>query len=183
MLHADASKDGLGAILYQGQEGKMHASRTLSPAEKNYYLHSSKLELSALKWAVCDYFKDYLYHAPSFVIYTDNNPLTYLLSTAKLNSTTHHWVAELADYNFSIKYRPGKVNKAPDALSRMSLDNEQFMKSCTQEASQQEIQATISGLNVNYTNQVIWLSSVSDKVKLQDIDFVLMDPTKYARTT
>ena len=53
------------------------------------------------------------------------------------------------------------------------------MKSCTLEASQQEIQATISGLNVNYTNQVIWLSSVSDKVKLQDIDSVLMDPTKY----
>ena len=108
VLHTDASKDGLGAILYQRQEGKMrvitYASRTLSPDEKNYHLHSSKLELLALKWAVCDYFKDYLYHAPSFVIYTDNNPLTYLLSTAKLNTTMHRWVAELADYNFSIKY-------------------------------------------------------------------------------
>ena len=108
VLHTDVSKDGLGAILYQRQEGKMcaiaYASRTLSPAEKNYHLHSSKLELLALKWAVCDYFKDYPYHAPSFMIYTDNNPLTYLLSTAKLNSTTHRWVAELADYNFSIKY-------------------------------------------------------------------------------
>ena len=116
VLHANASKDGLGSILYQRQEGKMrgiaYASRTLSPAEKNYYLHSSKLELSALKWAVCDYFWDYLYHAPSFVIYTDNNLLTYLLSTAKLNLTMHRLVAELADYNFSIKYRPGKVNKA-----------------------------------------------------------------------
>ena len=39
--------------------------------------------------------------------------------------------------------------------------------------------ATISGLNVNYTNQVTWLSSISDKVKLQDIDSVLMNPTKY----
>ena len=157
----------------------VYVSRTLSPAEKNYHLHSSKLELLTLKWEVCDYFKDYLYCAPSFVIYTDNNPLTYLLSTAKLNSTTHRWVAELADYHFSIKYRPGKVNKAPDTLSRVSPDIEQFMKSCTLEDSQQEIQATISGLNVNYTNQVIWLSSTSDKVKLQDIDSVLMDPTKY----
>ena len=79
-----------------------YASRTFSFVEKNYHLHSSKLKLLALKWAVCDYFKDYPYHAPSFIIYTDNNPLTYLLSTAKLNSTTHRWVAELSDYNFSI---------------------------------------------------------------------------------
>ena len=154
-----------------------YASRTLSLAEKNYHLHSTKLELLALKWAVCEYFKDC--HAPSFVIYTDNNPLTYLLSNVKLSSNMHRWVAELANCNFSIKYRPGKVNKTPDALSRISLDIEQFMKSCTLEASQQEIQATISGLNVNYTNQAIWLSSVSDKVKLQDIDSVLMDLTKY----
>ena len=53
------------------------------------------------------------------------------------------------------------------------------MKSCTLEASQQEIKATISGLNVNYANQAIWLSSISDKVKLQDIDSLLLDPTKY----
>ena len=62
VLHTDASKDGLGAILYQRQEGKVrviaYASRTLNPAEKNYHLHSSKLELLALKWAACDYFKD-----------------------------------------------------------------------------------------------------------------------------
>ena len=32
---------------------------------------------------------------------------------------------------------------------------------------------------MNYTNQVISLSSISDKVKLQDIDSVLMDSTKY----
>ena len=145
------------------------ASRTLRLAEKNYYLHSSKLELSALSWAVCE-------------IYTDNNLFTYLLSTAKLNSTMYCWVTELADYNFSIKYQPGKVNNAPDTLSRMSLDAEQFMKSCTLEASQQKIQATISGLNVNCTNEAIWLSSISDKVKLKDIDSVLMDPTKYHMT-
>ena len=53
------------------------------------------------------------------------------------------------------------------------------MKSCTLETSQQEIKATISGSNVKYTNQVMWLSSISDRVKLQDTDPVLMDPTKY----
>ena len=122
-----------------------YESRTLSPAEKNYHLHSSKSELLALKWEVCDYFKDYLYHAASFIVYTDHNPLIYLLSTAKLNSTTYRWVAELADYNFIIKDQPGKVNKASDAPPRMSFDIEHFMKCCILETSQQEIQATISG--------------------------------------
>ena len=57
ILHTDASKDGLGAILNQVQDGKMrvigYASRTLSPAEKGYHLHSGKIEFLALKWSVC----------------------------------------------------------------------------------------------------------------------------------
>lgn len=105
VLHCDASQIGLGAVLYQRQQGKMrvivYGSRTLSPAEKRYHLHSGKLEFLAMKWAVCERFHDYLYHAPSFVVYTDNNPLTYVLTTAKLNATGHRWVAELADYTLS----------------------------------------------------------------------------------
>ena len=90
VLHTDASKDGLGAVLYQHQNDVLrvvaYGSRTLSPAEKNYHLHSGKLEFLALKWAICDQFRDYLYYAPSFKLYTDNNPLTYVLSSAKLNT-------------------------------------------------------------------------------------------------
>lgn len=63
VLHTDASSEGLGAVLYQEQSGKLwviaYGSRTLTPAEKNYHLHSSKLEFLALKWAVCDKFRDY----------------------------------------------------------------------------------------------------------------------------
>ena len=55
IIHTDASKDGLGAVLYRVQDGKMrvtgYASRTLSPAEKGYHLHSGKLEFLALKWS------------------------------------------------------------------------------------------------------------------------------------
>ena len=60
-LHTDASKDGLGAVLYQNQDGVMrvsaYGSRALSPAEKNYHLHAGKLEFLALKWAVTDHFR------------------------------------------------------------------------------------------------------------------------------
>ncbi|KAI3369399.1 hypothetical protein L3Q82_007472 [Scortum barcoo] len=86
-LHTDASDQGLGAVLYQRQNGRLrvigYGSRTLTPAERNYHLHSGKLEFLALKWAVCEKFRDYLYYAPHFTVYTDNNPLTYVMSTAK----------------------------------------------------------------------------------------------------
>ena len=110
VLHTDASQDGLGALLYQKQDGIMrvtgYASRTLTPAERNYYLHSRKLEFLALKWAITEQFHDYLAYGQSFTVYTDNNPLTYVMSTAKLTATGHRWVASLADFDFCIKYRP-----------------------------------------------------------------------------
>ena len=86
-LHIDASGIGLGAILYQTQEGKKrmiaYASRTLSQSEARYPAH--KLEFLALKWALTDQFYEYLY-GNSFAVYTDNNPLTYILTTAKLDA-------------------------------------------------------------------------------------------------
>ena len=85
ILHTDASREGLGAVLYQVQEGKhrviAYASRSLSKSEKNYPVH--KLEFLALEWAITDKFHEYLYGS-QFQVYTDNNPLTYVLTTAKL---------------------------------------------------------------------------------------------------
>lgn len=56
-------------------------------------MHAGKLEFLALKWAVCERFRDYLFQAPSFVVYTDNNPLIYVLTTAKLNASGQRWVS------------------------------------------------------------------------------------------
>ena len=123
-VYTDASMVGLGAILYQKQNGVdrviAYASQSVTGAAKNY--PSGKLEFLALKWAVTDAFRDYLYYSKSFVIFTDNNPLTYILTTAKLNAHGQRWVNELSDYNFKICYRPGKVNKEADCLSRMPRD-------------------------------------------------------------
>ena len=131
-IHCDASQNGLGAVLYQEQEGETRvisfASRTLTPAERNYYLHSGKLEFLALKWAVTDKFSDYLINGPPFEVVTDNNPLTYLLTTAKLNTTGLIWVAELANYHFSISYRSRKKHVDADFLSRNPVDDFERMK-------------------------------------------------------
>ena len=120
-LHTDSSTDGLGAVLYQKQDGKLrviaYASRSVSKAESNYPAH--KLEFLALKWAVCEKFHEYLYGSKSFEVFTDNNPLTYGLTSAKLDACGQRWVAKLANYNFSIRYRYGVSNTEADALSRI----------------------------------------------------------------
>ena len=165
VVHTDASNDGLGAVLYQRQKGKMrviaYGSRTLSPAEKNYHFHSGKLEFMALKWAVTDKFRDYLYYSSAFTAFTDNNPLTYVLTSARLNATGHRWVAELADFNFNIKYRPGKSNADADTLSRLPLDMENYMRTCTTEVSQAELETTVHAIEAQSQGTVTWASAIT----------------------
>ena len=148
-LHTDASAAGLGAILYQKQSKDTrviaYASRTLKPSEKNY--HSSKLEFLAMKWAITEKFRDYLGYADSFKVYTDNNPLLFVMGLNKPNATIQRWVSELAEYKFTVHYRPGVINKDADCLSRLPLDVESFMDSCKENASLntfEELVATVS---------------------------------------
>ena len=107
--HTDASAESLGACLYQQQDDNTErpiafASRGLSPSERNYPAY--KLEFLSLKWAVTDKFQD-------------NNPLTYIFTTAKLDATFQRWVSALSNYQFSIEYRSGKLNQDADGLSRI----------------------------------------------------------------
>lgn len=129
ILHVDASLKGLGAVLYQehpeGLRPVAFANRKLRPAELRYPIH--QLEFLSLKWAIVDKFHDYLYGA-KFHVRTDNNPLTYVLTSAKLNATGHRWLAALATYDFSIQYRPGKSNTDADLLSRRFVDEDEANK-------------------------------------------------------
>ena len=77
-----------------------------------------------MKWAVCGSFCDYLYYAKSFTAITDNNPLTHVMTTPRLNATSQRWVNELADFKFDIRYRPGRYNLDADALSRFPIITE-----------------------------------------------------------
>lgn len=172
VLHTDASNEGLGAVLYQQQGNRLrviaYGSRTLTPAEKNYHLHSGKLEFLALKWAICDKFRDYLYYAPTFTVFTDNNPLTYVLSTAKLNAVGHRWVGELADFHFTIKYRPGKSNTDADTLSRYPVQLLEHIPEYTETIPPEVIFAIWQGDKAMRDGEVPWVAALQLNSNLDD---------------
>ena len=133
ILETDASLKGLGAVLLQEDDaGNLrvisYASRMLKPYERSMQNYSSaKLELLALKWAVCEKFRDYLISS-KFTMLTDNNPLTYIC-TSCLGAAQIRWVSDLVLFDIEIKYRAGKTNQAADALSRRPVNPESLSES------------------------------------------------------
>ena len=132
LLKMDASKLGLGAVLSQKQsDGRYHPvafrSRVLYGAEVNY--HSRKLKFLAMKWSII-HFQTYLLGC-HFKVHSDNNPLTYFLTSPNMDAMKQRRINELVKYDFSLEYQNGKNNTVADALSRISeehLSNEEAEK-------------------------------------------------------
>ena len=93
----------------------------MTETEQRY--HSNKQEFLALKWAVTEQFYEYLSpygkNRNEFVVWTDNNPLTYIFSSANLDAARQRWVAQLASYNFALEYQKGKDNTVANFLSHL----------------------------------------------------------------
>ena len=167
ILETDASLKGLGAVLSKkGKDGEVRiiafASRSLRPSERSMCDYSSaKIELMALKWSVCEKFKDYLLGS-KFTVFTDNNPLVYV-KTSKLGAAQIRWLSELALYDFDIVYRTGCSNLVANALSRRpeaegenhnqacSNNDEEEWQAISYSAICEELQGIISGVKVEHS--------------------------------
>ena len=66
-----------------------------------------------------EHFKEYLLYQP-FLVRTDNNPLTYIMTTPNLDATGHQWVGPLARFNFQLEYQKGRDNMVADILSQIT---------------------------------------------------------------
>uniref|UniRef100_H3AT57 Gypsy retrotransposon integrase-like protein 1 n=1 Tax=Latimeria chalumnae TaxID=7897 RepID=H3AT57_LATCH len=80
--------------------------------------------------------------------YSDNKPLTYVVTS------------ELSDFNFTINYRPGKVNIDAVFLSREPLSMEDYMRECTQECDPESISAIVQAVQAQKEGTVEWISAV-----------------------
>ena len=145
-----------------------------------------KLEFLALKWALCDKFYDYLY-GHHFNVLTDNNPLSYVLTTAKLDATGHRWLAELANLDFTITYRSGKQNIDADYLSRLpqeeSLIDEPTVKAVCNILQDAETITCTESSNTEYKHRTDTQSTTEyDWSKIQQNDPVMKHLYKECQT-
>nr|GFA63603.1 putative reverse transcriptase domain-containing protein [Tanacetum cinerariifolium] len=104
----------LGAVLMQKEKIIAYVSRQLKVHKKNYTTHD--LELGAVVFSL-KLWRHYMYGTKS-VVFTDHKSLQHILDQKGLNMRQRCWLVLLSDYDFEIRYHPGKVNVVADALSR-----------------------------------------------------------------
>ena len=117
---------------------------------------------------ITDRFHEYLYGG-QFDVYTDNNPLTYILTSAKLDAMGQRWVASLASYDFCIFYKSGKTNVEADSLSQIPRPEHTMLDKPTVEAIMSVVPYTDwSEYNFNPTDIVFKSTQVVIHKKSRD---------------
>nr|GEW20009.1 hypothetical protein [Tanacetum cinerariifolium] len=104
----------LGAVLMQREKVIAYTSRQLKIYENNYTTHD--LELEAVVFAL-KIWRHYFYDTKC-VVFTDHKSLQHILDQKELNMRQCRWLELLSDYDYEIRYHPGKANMVADALSQ-----------------------------------------------------------------
>ncbi|GKE10655.1 putative reverse transcriptase domain-containing protein, partial [Tanacetum coccineum] len=113
VVYCDASHKGLGVILTQSEKVIAYASHQLKIHDKNYTTHD--LELGAVVFALKMWIH-YLY-GTKCIVFTDHKSLQHILDQKELNMRQRQWLELLSDYDYEIRYYPGKANVVADALT------------------------------------------------------------------
>lgn len=124
VLETDASDFAISGVLSQVHPDGVHPvgyySRKLQVAELNYDTHDKELLAiieSLRAW------RHFTMETPTPVrIITDHNNLQYFMTTKVLNRRQVRWAQFLADFNFTLEHRPGRLNTIPDLISRRVQD-------------------------------------------------------------
>ncbi|BHF79293.1 hypothetical protein SprV_0602241300 [Sparganum proliferum] len=130
VVAADASNHGVGAVISHtfpdgSEKAIMHASHTLTPAEKNY--GKIEKEALALVFAVKKFHK--LLYGHHLTLLTDHKPLLSIIGSKKgipvySASRLQRWATILLGYDFDIRYCRTTDFGQADALSRL-ISNQQ----------------------------------------------------------
>jgi len=124
LLETDSSGWAIGGALSQRQDNGIFQpvaffSKKNAPAECNYPIHDKEL-LAIIR--CLQQWNSELRSVPTFTILTDHLNLKYFTTKQRLTERQVRWSEELAPFNFTIQYRPGKEAIIPDTLSRREQD-------------------------------------------------------------
>ena len=160
ILETDASTKGLGAVLAQQDDGKVHpiafASRSLTCAEQNYAI--TELETLGIVWVV-KLFRPYIL-GHRCVVFTDHAACTSLLGAKNTSSKLVRWAMAIQELDLDIRHRAGKSNHVADALSRnpvevsrvlmfesvKSVESEDLVESVVSEKSAESVESGPSSI-------------------------------------
>ena len=124
ILDTDANQFSMGCVLQQMQDGLIkvigYASKAFSETELRYC--TTRRELAAVMYGL-KYYRHFLLGFP-FVLRTDHAALTHLLRTPNPVAQSARYLDTLAEYQFTLQYRPGLSHKNADAMSRRPCNRE-----------------------------------------------------------
>ena len=132
VLDTDANQFSEGCVLQQWQNGILkvigYASKAFSAAEIRYCV--TRRELAAVIYGL-KYYRHFLLGFP-FVLRTDHSALTHLMRTPNPVAQSARYLDTLAEYQFTVQYRPGLSHKNADSLSRRPCDRGPDQPLCKQ---------------------------------------------------
>ena len=124
IIETNASDWVVAGILSQQLEGVLrpiaYFSMKMKPAELNYPIYDK--ELMAIIRAFEEWRPELAGTADPIEVFSDHKALEYFMTTKQLNRRQARWAEFLSEFNFVIRYRPGKQGTKPDALTRRSAD-------------------------------------------------------------
>jgi hypothetical protein len=118
ILHIEWNALGIGVIFGQfDEEGKeyviAYASQSNNKAENNYSSYEG--ECLDVVWVII-HLRPYLY-GTKFTLYTDHQPIKWLMTNDKLIDKLARWVLILQEYEFKVIHRPGITHQNANTMS------------------------------------------------------------------
>ena len=114
-IMVDASAVAIGACAMQGDRPIAYLSQKLSASQIKW----STIEREAFA-VICALQKwHHLIFGVHTVLFSDHNPLTYVVECAPKSARLMRWSLALQQYDIELRYKKGEQNSAADCLSRI----------------------------------------------------------------
>ncbi|KAF2904608.1 hypothetical protein ILUMI_01570 [Ignelater luminosus] len=166
ILSADASKDGLAAVLLQNKMPCAYASKAMTGAQKRYA--QIEKELLAILFA-CEHFHQYIYG--KHVVQTDHKPLVAIFNKPLVSASLRlqRMLMKIQRYDIELHYVPGKYLYLAYTLSRATSTNNTITES--EDKFDEEVEAHVGLLRMHLnasSHKVMEIQKATSEDALED---------------